>query len=75
MMERMRARRMERRVEERGIREPKMMCTARAQKMTERMKRMRMVRLLIRCSGGASGSSNSSVGCEALEGGDGERTV
>lgn len=40
------------------------------------MNRIRMVRLLIRCSGGASGSSISSRLFESLKGGEeGERTV
>ena len=65
---------MERRVDERGIREPKMEWMARMQRSMERMKRMNMVRLLTRCSGGASGSS-SSDGLVGFDGGEEGETI
>ena len=75
MIERSRARKIERRVEERGIREPKTEWTATMQRITERTKRIVIVRLLMRCSGGASGSS-SSVAFDGFVGGEeGERML
>ena len=67
MIESRRARKMAIRVEEKGMRLPKTVWTAAMQKNIDRTKRIVVVCVLTRCSGGASGSSISPGSGEPVE--------